>query len=155
LDGNGIFEGREVDVVLLWVGAGDGERVLSSAAKGLEGLFLPGGDELFGGEWAAVGAVEVAVEVAECPPVRAGDWQRRPLVLTWRQTANFESLAFMVFLSVKRERAARGVRPFLFNSIYPLYGFGANYYANYFRLLFWRKLLWGWVKINFGVSAGG
>jgi hypothetical protein len=72
LDGFGVFEGREVDFVLLWVGAGDGERILAGAAKGLECLLFPGGEEGLGAGRGAVGAVEVAVEVAECSAGEGG-----------------------------------------------------------------------------------
>src|ERR1039457_4248593 len=65
LDGFGVFERGEFDFILFGVGSGDGERVLSAVAEGLDGFFLPGGHQLLGGGRAAVGLVEVAVEEAE------------------------------------------------------------------------------------------
>ena len=65
LDGFGVFERGEFDFILFGVGSGDGERVFSAVAEGLDGFFLPGGHQLFGGGRAAVGLVEVAMEVAE------------------------------------------------------------------------------------------
>src|ERR1035438_6747887 len=46
------------------------------------------------------------------PPVRAGDWQRRPLVLRWRETANLESLAVILvsFRQKANHRDHRGTK---------------------------------------------
>src|ERR1039458_9373230 len=42
------------------------------------------------------------------PPVRAGDWQRRPLVLRWRQTANLEAFIWFPFGKKRITRDDRG-----------------------------------------------
>src|ERR1039457_4775152 len=66
--------------------------------------------------------------------VRAGDWQRRPLVLVWRQRGYSESLVIMAFLSAdgldfKRERPqADGLRPLLL--------------PYYLSIRVWVKLKW-------------
>ena len=65
LDGFSVFERRELDLVLAGVDAGKGEGIAFWIALGVDGGFLPAGGEGLDDGRAAVGVVEIAVEVAE------------------------------------------------------------------------------------------
>jgi hypothetical protein len=72
LDRLGVFQRRELDLVLMRVGAGDDELVVVAAGLGPDAGFLPGGVERLDPLGAAVGEMELVVEEAEGASAQGG-----------------------------------------------------------------------------------